>query len=93
MGTNIAQEQENFIALCPDFVIELCSQSDSLKLLQEKMAEYLENGTRLGWLINRKDRKVEIYRGGKEKEVLHNPTNLSGENVVSGFVLNLELIW
>ena len=87
------QEQEKFIPLCPDFVIELRSQSDSLKLIQEKMAEYLENGTRLGWLINRKDREVEIYRAGTEKEVLHNPTNLLGENVVSGFVLNLELIW
>jgi Uma2 family endonuclease len=87
------QEQENFIALCPDFVIELRSQSDRLKLLQEKMAEYIENGTRLGWLINRKDREVEIYRAETETEVLHNPTNLLGEDLVSGFVLNLELIW
>ena len=87
------QEQEKFISLCPDFIVELRSQSDRLKLLQEKMVEYTENGTRLGWLINRKDRTVEIYRAGTEKEVLHNPTNLSGEDVLSDFVLNLELIW
>ncbi len=87
------QEQERFISLCPDFIVELRSQSDRLKPLQEKMVEYIENGTRLGWLINRKDRTVEIYRAGTEKEVLHNPINLLGENVVSGFVLNLELIW
>ena len=87
------QEQEKFISLCPDFIVELRFQSDRLKLLQEKMVEYTENGTRLGWLINRKDRTVEIYRAGTEKEVLHNPTNLLGEDVLSDFVLNLELIW
>ena len=86
-------EQEKFIALCPDFLVELRSQSDSLKSLQEKMQEYIENGTRLGWLINRQDKQVEIYRLGKEKELLNNPTQLLGEDVLIDFVLNLELIW
>jgi len=71
----------------------LRSPSDSLKLLQEKMPEYIENGTRLGWLINRKNRQVEIYRQGREKEILENPTTLSGEDVLPGFVLNLSLMW
>ena len=87
------EAQEKFIALCPDFLIELRSQSDSLQELEKKMAEYIENGTRLGWLINRQDRQVEIYRSGKAKEILNNPTHLSGENVLNNFVLNLDLIW
>jgi Uma2 family endonuclease len=53
----------------------------------------MDNGTRLGWLINRKNRQVEIYRQGREKEILENPTTLSGEDVLPGFVLNLSLIW
>lgn len=87
------KQQEKFPPICPDFVIELRSPSDSLKLLQEKMPEYIENGTRLGWLINRKSRQVEIYRQGREKEILENPTTLSGEDILPGFVLNLSLIW
>ncbi|MDJ1183256.1 Uma2 family endonuclease [Roseofilum casamattae] len=88
-----AEEKEKFLPLCPDFVIELRSPSDSVKLLQSKMQEYLENGTRLGWLINPKNRQVEVYRQGQEKEILDNPTTLSGENVLLGFVLNLSSIW
>jgi len=57
------------------------------------MKEYQENGTRLGWLIDRKNRQVEIYRQGEEKEVLENPATLSGEDVLPGFSLNMELIW
>ena len=87
------EQQEKFPPICPDFVIELRSPSDSLKPLQEKMQEYMDNGTRLGWLINRKNRQVEIYRQGREKEILENPTTLSGEDVLPGFVLNLSLIW
>ena len=87
------EQQEKFPPICPDFVIELRSPSDSLKPLQEKMQEYMENGTRLGWLINRKNRQVEIYRQGREKEILENPTTLSGEDILPGFLLNLSLIW
>ncbi len=87
------EQQEKFPPICPDFVIELRSPSDPLKPLQEKMQEYINNGTRLGWLINRKNRQVEIYRPGREKEILDNPTTLSGEDILTGFVLNLSLIW
>jgi len=87
------EQQEKFPPICPDFVIELRSPSDPLKPLQEKMQEYINNGTRLGWLINRKNRQVEIYRPGREKEILDNPTTLSGEDVLPGFVLDLSLIW
>jgi len=87
------EQREKFIPLCPDFVIELVSPSDSLKKTQEKMQEYRENGCRLGWLINRKKREVEIYRPRQDVEVLQSPITLSGENVLPGFVLNLQKIW
>jgi len=87
------KQQTRFLPLCPDFVVELLSPSDSLKDTQEKMREYRDNGARLGWLINRKSRQVEIYRIGKEVEVLESPVSLSGEDVLPGFVLNLEAIW
>jgi Uma2 family endonuclease len=87
------EQREKFIPLCPDFVIELVSPSDSLKKTQDKMQEYIENGCRLGWLINRKKREVEIYSPGQDVEVLQSPLTLSGENVLPGFVLNLQKIW
>ena len=87
------EEKQKFPPICPDFVIELLSPSDSLKVAQEKMREYIDNGVRLGWLINRKSRQVEIYRQGKEVEVLESPVTLSGEDVLQGFILNLEAIW
>ena len=87
------KERQRFVPLCPDFVIELRSKTDSLKSLQDKMKEYIENGTRLGWLINCQDRQVEIYRQGKEVEILDYPQTLSGENVLLGFVLDLQFVW
>ena len=86
------EQQEKFAPICPDFVVELRSRTDSLKELQEKMQEYIENGTELGWLIDRKNKRVEIYRPGKDVEVLDNPASLSGENVLPGFVLDLQQI-
>ncbi len=86
------EQQEKFAPICPDFVIELRSRIDSLKELQEKMQEYIENGTQLGWLIDRKNKRVEIYRPGKDVEILDNPASLSGENVLPGFVLDLQQI-
>ncbi|RCJ14573.1 hypothetical protein A6S26_10690 [Nostoc sp. ATCC 43529] len=84
------EKQEKFAPISPDFVVELRSPSDSLKDLQEKMQEYIENGAQLGWLIDRKNKRVEIYRPDKDIEILNNPTSLSGEDVLPRFVLNLE---
>ncbi|TAD81048.1 MAG: Uma2 family endonuclease, partial [Oscillatoriales cyanobacterium] len=64
-----------------------------LKETQDKMKEYRDNGARLGWLINRKSRQVEIYRPNQEVEVLESPATVSGEDVLPGFVLNLDSIW
>jgi len=79
--------------LCPDFVVELLSPSDSLKETQDKMREYRDNGTLLGLLINRKNRQVEIYQPGAEVEVLDHPNQVSCDPILPGFVLNLGSIW
>ncbi|MBO0351381.1 Uma2 family endonuclease [Phormidium pseudopriestleyi FRX01] len=90
-GLTEAQKQQ-FAPLCPDFVVELRSASDSLNELQDKMREYLENGVRLGWLIDRQNIRVEIYRPGQDVEIIESPETLSGEDVLPGFVLDLGLI-
>ncbi|HEY9739586.1 MAG TPA: Uma2 family endonuclease [Coleofasciculaceae cyanobacterium] len=87
------EQKEKFPPICPDFVVELMSPSDRLKATQDKMKEYLDNGARLGWLINCQNQTVEIYRQGQEVEVLQSPETLSGEDILPGFVLNLQAIW
>ncbi len=87
------QQRKKYLPLCPDFAVELVSESDDVKDTRKKMQEYIKNGLRLGWLINPKDKQVEIYRAGKEVEVLQSPTNLSGEDVLEGFILDLEVIF
>ncbi|NER36267.1 MAG: Uma2 family endonuclease [Oscillatoria sp. SIO1A7] len=87
------EEKGTFANICPDFVVELRSASDTLKSLQEKMREYMENGAVLGWLIDPQNRTVEIYRLGLEAEVLANPSELSGEEVLPGFLLDFRRIW
>ena len=82
-----------FLPLAPDFLIELRSATDSLATLQKKMQEYQDNGVRLGWLINPPNREVEVYRIGRAIEVLSSPMLLSGEDVLPGFVLDLDTIW
>lgn len=83
------EQQTKFPPLCPDFVIELRSESDRLKPLQEKMQEYLDSGLRLGWLINPQGRTVEIYRFNQDVEIVQWPVELSGEAVLPGFVLHI----
>lgn len=87
------EQQKKFPPICPDFVIELRSESDGLEPLQQKMQEYLSSGLRLGWLINPQDRQVEIYRSQRSPQVLQNPYQLEGEDVLPGFSLDLSLIW
>jgi Uma2 family endonuclease len=85
-------EKEKFSHICPDFVAELRSKSDDMSKLREKMAEYLSQGARLGWLIDPKSGTVEIYRPGRPAELLERPATLSGEDVLPGFVLDLKVI-
>lgn len=88
-----SEQREGFAPIAPDFVVELRSETDRMKTLRDKMKEYMENQVRLGWLIDRKNRKVEIYRLDREVEVLDNPATLSGEDVWPGFVLDLAEVW
>ena len=85
------KEKEKFAKICPDFVIELRSRTDSLSQLQEKMQEYLNSGLRLGWLIDPQNQQVEIYRQNQSVEIVSLPTSLSGENVLPGFILELPV--
>ncbi|MEH2248983.1 Uma2 family endonuclease [Nostoc sp.] len=89
-----AEQQEKFVPLCPDFVVELRSPSDHFKPLKEKMEEYMrEPGVQLGLLIDRKHRRIYIYRPGVPDECLENPTTISDESVLPGFVLNMSKVW
>ncbi len=85
-----AEQRKTFSPICPDFVVELRSETSTLKSLQDKMQEYMDNDTRLGWLIDPKGKQVEIYRQGRPKEVLLFPTQLEGEEVLLDFVLDLR---
>ena len=84
------EQQSKFAPICPDFVIELMSPSDNLKVTQAKMQEYIENGAKLGWLLDRRANIVEIYRPNQVVEVLTNPEVLSGEDVLPEFSLDLR---
>ncbi len=85
--------EEIYAAICPDFVIELRSKSDNLRKLQNKMREYIENGARLGWLVDPYEKRVHVYRADKTVEVFDNPITVSGEDVLKGFELDLTEIW
>lgn len=85
------EEQERFPPICPDFIIELRSRTDSLSILQAKMREYLDSGLRLGWLINPQNQQVEIYRNSQTVEIINLPTTLSGDEVLPAFQLDLAV--
>ena len=87
------EQQDSFPPLCPDFVVELRSKSDSLKSLQDKMEEYLENGLLLGWLIDIQNQTVEVYRSQESREVLQKPSLLKGELVLPNLSINLDFLW
>ncbi|HEV8715750.1 MAG TPA: Uma2 family endonuclease [Candidatus Binatia bacterium] len=86
-------QREGFAPLCPDFVVELRSPTDLLSILQEKMQEYIDNGARLGWLIDPLDKRVYVYRPSQPVESLDNPATLSGDPVLPGFVLQVQELW
>jgi Uma2 family endonuclease len=84
------EERLKFSHVCPDFVAELRSTSNTMKDLREKMREYLDQGAHLGWLIDPISGTVEIYRPGQPVETLNKPATLSGEDLLPGFVLDLK---
>ena len=87
------KQKQKFIPLAPDFALELMSPSDELNDVRAKMKEYLDNGVRLGWLINPQAKQVEIYRLGQDVELLDSPQSISDEDVLPGFVLDLTNIF
>ncbi len=87
------EERRGFLPLCPDFVIELLSPSDNWIEAQKKMEEYRDNGCRLGWLLDPRRKRVAVYRPGQAVEILQAPASLSGEDVLPGFVLDVQFLW
>ncbi|WP_353674806.1 Uma2 family endonuclease [Synechocystis sp. LKSZ1] len=86
-------QQRQFPPLCPDFVLELLSPTDTLTTTQAKMQEYLAAGAQLGWLINSLAQQVEIYRPRRSPEILTRPVSLGGETVLPNFEINLQWLW
>ena len=93
LATLTAEQRKKCLPLCPDFVLELRSPTDSLSVLQDKMQEYMENGAQLGWLIDPVRRQVFIYRPDLPVEQLEQPDSVSGEPLLPGFRLDLREIW
>jgi Uma2 family endonuclease len=87
------EQRKGFLPVCPDFVIELLSPTDRWQSGMEKMAEYMDNGCRLGWLIEPKTKRVAIYRPNQEPEILYAPPTLSGEDVLVGLSIDMGFIW
>lgn len=87
------EQRTKFAPIAPDFIVELRSLSDTLKELQEKMQQYINNGVRLGWLIDRRQRRVYVYRPGVPVECHKNPETVSGEPELPGFILEMKEIW
>jgi Uma2 family endonuclease len=92
-NTLTREQKRKFPPIAPDFVLELLSPTDSLEKTQAKMQEYMNSGVRLGWLVDRDNHYVEIYRINQSVEVLRNPEQLSGEDVLPEFVLNMDVVW
>jgi len=85
-------DHRSYVATYPDFIIELRSETDPLRPLQTKLQEFIDNGTRLGWLIDSELQRVEIYRPGREVEIFERPRELSDESVLPGFILPMARI-
>lgn len=86
-------ERKKFPHIAPDFVVELRSETDRLSALQVKMQEYIDNGVRLGWLIDPLEKRIHVYSADAQSVVLENPQSVSGGDVLTGFVLELERIF
>lgn len=87
------EQKASFAPICPDFVVELRSSSDSLTSMQEKLEEYIENGAQLGLLIDRKNKTVHRYRPGVTPEILESPDDVNCDPELPGFTLKMARIW
>ena len=87
------EQWKKFLPLCPDFALELRSESDALRIQQDKMVEYIANGSQLGWLIDPARKQLHVYRPGQPPEILDHPARMSGESLLPGFTLDLSDLW
>ena len=88
-----AEQRRGFVPLCPPFLIEIRSESDSLETLKEKMKMWIGNGAQLAWMIDPFAATVSIYRPGQSADVLVRPEWVEADAVVAGFRLHTERIW
>lgn len=88
-----SEQRKKFLPLCPDFVAEVQSPTDSLRQTQEKMVEFIANGARLGWLLNPRTRQVHVYRPGQAVQLVDGATSLAGDPELPGFLLDLLAVW
>ncbi len=93
LDTLTDEQWQRFLPLCPDFVLELRSPSDSMRGLHRKMEEYRDNGAQLGWLLDPVVKQVHVYRPGATVEVFDNPSSVSGEPQLRGLTLDVPQIW
>ena len=87
------EDENRFMPICPDFVVEVRSNTDRLRVLQDKMDEYMESGARLGLLIDPLERRVHVYRPGASGQIYENPEEVSMDPELPGFVLNVKDVW
>ena len=88
-----AKQRKKFLPLCPDFVVELRSPTDSLAALKKKMREYLDNGTEMGLLVDPEQRRVHVYRRGRKVQILEDPKTVACDPLLPGFALDVREIW
>jgi Uma2 family endonuclease len=93
LGKLSPEQKRKFIPLCPDFVAEIRSATDSLRMVRAKMEEYIANGAALGWLIDPSTRRLSVYHPDKPVEMLLTPSMVSGDPVLPGFVFEVGRIW
>jgi Uma2 family endonuclease len=88
-----AEDKDRFSHICPDFIVELRSPSDSLPELEAKMEQWIANGAQLAWLIDPSSQTVAVYRTGEEPEIHHHPSSVQGAGIMAGFELVMARIW
>lgn len=93
LATLTAEQRRTFLPLCPELAVELLSPSDNRKAVEDKMHEYLANGSQLAWLVDPERREVVVYRPGTAPESVVAPPLLTGDPLLRGFVLDLDPIW
>jgi Uma2 family endonuclease len=86
-------DKNRFSPICPDFILELRSETDSLAALKTKMSQWIANGVKLAWLIDPQNKTAAVYRSGAKPVVHRHPTSIPGDGVMAGFELLTSRLW